>query len=82
MEMEQMKKTTEQLPILSISQVGTNTVLSWPAFGMGFRLQSVTNLAASNNWASVGGTPSAIADRLYLTNGATASSSYFRLVFP
>ena len=41
------------LPALSIARSGANSVLSWSTLGAGFRLQSVTNLATSNNWITV-----------------------------
>src|SRR6185369_9160810 len=47
-------------PPLSIVASGKNLVLSWLLEGPGFRLESVTNLPASNNWTLIGGTPAAL----------------------
>jgi hypothetical protein len=69
-------------PLLSIIASGPNVVLSWPAPGPVYRLESLTNLAASSNWTFVSGTPTAIANQFYLTNPANASSKFYRLIYP
>ena len=69
-------------PLLSITRVANNVVLFWPASAVGFRLQSVPNLAASNNWTSDSGTPSIIGSQFYLTNTASSGMTFYRLIFP
>jgi hypothetical protein len=69
-------------PQLDIQRVGSNVVLSWSTNAAGFRLQSVTNLAAASNWGNVNGTPSTIGSRFYLTNSASSARMFYRLMFP
>ena len=70
------------IPLLSIMAFGTNAVLSWPAPGQVFRLQSVTNLPASNEWAFVSGTPVTFSNYFYMTNPLNAPRNFYRLIYP
>lgn len=69
-------------PPLSIVASGKNLVLSWLFEGPGFRLESATNLPASNNWTLISGTPAAIGNRFYVTNPPNASHKVYRLIYP
>ena len=71
-----------QSPQLNIERIANNVVLSWPTNGLGFRLQSVTNLPTANNWSDLSGTPSIIGDRFYVTNVASQPRMYYRLIAP
>jgi hypothetical protein len=42
---------TQQSPALSVSLIGSNLLLQWPASGVGFALHSATNLGPSAIWA-------------------------------
>jgi hypothetical protein len=61
---------------------GTNLVLSWLLEGPGFRLESVTNFPASNNWTLISGTPVAIGNWFYVTTPSNASHKFYRLIYP
>jgi len=67
---------------LTIQRANTNVLLSWPTNAAGFRLQSVTNLPAVNNWSNVSGSTSIIGTQYYLTNPIPAARTFYRLVFP
>jgi hypothetical protein len=69
-------------PLLNIQRTGTNVVLSWPVAAIDFRLQSVTNLVASNSWAAVGGAPGSAEGQFTVTNSASGTRKFYRLVFP
>jgi hypothetical protein len=69
-------------PPLNIVASGTNLVLSWLLEGPGFRLESVTNFPASNNWALIGGTPVAIGNWFYVTTPRNAPHKFYRLIYP
>jgi hypothetical protein len=47
---ENYSRVTQQSPALSVSLNGGNLLLQWPASGVGFRLYSTTNLAATAIW--------------------------------
>ncbi len=68
-------------PRLNIQQIGTNAVLSWPSYyGNGeFGLQSSINLASSNSWAAVPGTPAVIGTQYFQTNSPILGNRFFRL---
>jgi hypothetical protein len=69
-------------PPLNIVASGTNLVLSWLLEGPGFRLESVTNFAASNNWTLISATPVAIGNWFYVTTPSNASHKFYRLIYP
>jgi streptogramin lyase len=76
------------LPTLSIQQLGTNVVISWPGSYPGFQLQVVTNLVKGvNNWINVSGTPVLVSSSanpgqmLYeVTNFINHPKVYYRLM--
>ena len=66
-------------PTLNIQNFSANAVLSWPSYYGDFTLQSVTNVIASNSWATVVGTPRGVANQYVLTNSPTSSNQFYRL---
>jgi hypothetical protein len=69
-------------PSLNIRKAGPNILVAWPASGVDFRLQSATNLPASNTWSVVTNPAVIVAGQLTVTNGAVGNRSYYRLIFP
>jgi hypothetical protein len=63
-------------PSLTIARSGNNSVLSWSTLGTGFRLQSVTNLVASNKWVNVNGAALVLNHRFYVTNTTSAQQDF------
>jgi streptogramin lyase len=80
--------STNGLPALSIQQLGTNVVISWPGSYPGFQLQVVTNLVkGSNNWVNVTGTPVLVSSSanpgqmlFEVTNFINLPKVYYRLM--
>ena len=54
-------------------------VISWQSYYGDFTLQSVTNVAASNSWANVAGTPVVVASQYVLTNNPISGNKFYRL---
>jgi hypothetical protein len=70
-------------PTLSANLTGGNLTLSWPeATGVGFVLQSASNLSSPVSWANVPGSLASNAGTLSMTVPATNAQSFFRLKFP
>lgn len=65
-------------PTLSISQVTTNVVLSWPN-NTGYTLQSAPTLLSPNAWTNHPGPFVTNAGWIYVTNSASLSNQFFRL---
>ena len=73
--------TTGVPPVLAISSLGSQVVLSWPYAVTGYALQSVTNLpAATNEWAAVTNVPVLTDGRYTLTNNLTDNRKFYRLI--
>lgn len=66
-------------PTLNIQRFAADAVLSWPAHYGDFTLQSVTNVAASNSWTNVAGTPAVTGNRYVFTNGPITGNLFYRL---
>jgi hypothetical protein len=66
-------------PALSIQRSTTNTIVAWPFYYGDFTLQSVTNVAASNNWVNVPGTPAVVGNQNVITNGPIFGHRFYRL---
>ncbi len=66
-------------PTLNIQKFNTNAVLSWQSYYGDFTLQSVTNVIASNSWATVAETPVVVANQYVLTNGPISGNKFYRL---
>ena len=69
-------------PALSIRRSGTQVILSWPASGLVFRLQSADSLTADNTWASVSGSPVLSGGIYELTKNITSAQKLYRLINP
>jgi lysophospholipase L1-like esterase len=70
-------------PSLSISAVGTNVVLSWPATnGVGFALTTKTNLSAPGAWATSSAALVTNGDQIIVTQSPDTSPTFFRLQRP
>jgi hypothetical protein len=66
-------------PTLNIQKFNTNAILSWQSYYGDFTLQSVTNVIASNSWATVADMPTVVANQYVLTNGPISGNEFFRL---
>ena len=64
-------------PSLSITQVGANSVLSWPLFS-GYTLQATPSLSPPVTWTNVG-TGTIVGGKYVLTNAASGTSLFYRL---
>jgi len=73
--------TNSAPPLLSISQSGTNVILSWPTNATGFNLEYATNLN-SPSWNTNLPAPVVISTNNVVTNGISSTQRYFRLVNP
>ena len=65
---------------LGLDVVSNDAVLSWPAYYGDFTLQSATNLQGSNYWSDVSDTPVVVGSQLVVTNPATNSLTFYRLI--
>jgi uncharacterized repeat protein (TIGR03803 family) len=66
-------------PELTISVVGNNVVLTWPANATGFNLQSTTNFAPTAIWNGVTPGPTVINGLNTVTNPIVGGQNYYRL---
>ncbi|HTL57804.1 MAG TPA: choice-of-anchor tandem repeat GloVer-containing protein [Candidatus Limnocylindrales bacterium] len=67
-------------PELTILRAGQNVVLMWPADAVGFILQSTTDLAPPAIWTTVNATPLVVNGQNAVTNAASDSQQFFRLI--
>ena len=65
-------------PSLSLTRLGTNNSVSWPAWAFAYQLLSNTNLARTN-WVALTNLPSLVAYQNVVTNGSANSNLFFRL---
>ena len=65
-------------PVLSLSIVGTNSIITWPAWATDYQLQSATNLAGAS-WQAVSNFSVLNGYNSVVTNGAGGSAIFFRL---
>jgi hypothetical protein len=66
--------------VLAINPAGTQAVVSWQGSLTGFRLQSATNLAATNSWSNVSNSPALVQGRSTVTNDLSAEQRFYRLI--
>lgn len=71
-----------QPPLLTIAPQGTNVLISWPASTFGFRLQTTTNLIATNSWSSVTQPLSTNASQISTLVPRKNPSEFFRMKSP
>jgi hypothetical protein len=67
---------------LAVSLTNGAVVVSWPTTPAGFRLQAATNLIVPVPWTNAGGVTSIFNGRFNVTNPATGSNGFFRLILP
>ena len=65
-------------PSLSLTTVGANKIVSWPAWATDYQLQSATNLAGAS-WQAVSNFPALNGYNNVVTNGTPGSAIFFRL---
>jgi uncharacterized repeat protein (TIGR03803 family) len=65
---------------LTITQSGTNVILSWPTSPSGFSLQSTTNLSGQSVWTPVLPTPVVVNSRNAVTNPILYKAQFYRLI--
>jgi len=65
-------------PSLSLTRLGTNNSVGWPAWAFAYQLLSNTNLA-STNWGAITNLSSLVAYQNVVTNGTTNSKLFFQL---
>ena len=70
---------SEVPPLLQITEVGTNAVLSWSTNDIDFTLVSATNLAPAAVWSPVNNPISIVGDQNTMTVAANKASQFFRL---
>ncbi len=81
---DQLNFTTSRgsQPMLSISPVGNQVVISWPTNAVGFVLEANTNLVVSNAWTTVTNTPVVGGTQYTVTNSSSIANKFYRLRNP
>jgi hypothetical protein len=69
-------------PILAITRVGSNVLLSWSTNESGYKLQTNANVTAPTGWGLLPGTPAVVAGHYTVTNTAVTGRRYYRLSNP
>lgn len=70
-------------PLLNIQPApGNNVVVFWSSDAANFRLESVTNLLSANSWQEVTNARTFVANLTIVTNSASSSMKFYRLVLP
>jgi len=69
-------------PSLTIIPAGSNVVLMWPTNAAGFTLESVTNIVSAAVWNTNLAVPIVIGGQNVVTNPASGSQQFFRLLSP
>jgi len=67
-------------PRLTIASSGTDVVLTWPASATNFTLATTPQLRTNALWATVTNSPSLLGTNQVVTNAATDTSRYYRLM--
>lgn len=66
--------------VLAVNKTGSKAVVSWQGSLTGYRLQSTANLAATNSWSDVGGSPVLVQGRNTVTNDISSAGRFYRLI--
>ena len=66
--------------VLAVSKAGSQAVVSWQDSLTDFRLQSATNLAATNLWSNVTNSPVLVQGRSTVTNEVLGWRRFYRLI--
>ncbi|MBI3852783.1 MAG: SBBP repeat-containing protein [Verrucomicrobia bacterium] len=69
-------------PRLNVARTGTQFVLSWPTNQVGFQLESVPSLSASNIWSAVTNLPVLVGDQNVVSNNISVGNRFYRLKNP
>ena len=67
---------------LGIAPSAGGTVLFWPTYASGFRLEYAPSVTNPASWTATNVTPTAVGNQFYVTNGPPAGSRFFHLIFP
>jgi hypothetical protein len=67
-------------PVLAVSKAGSQAVVSWQGSLTGFRLQSSTNITATNSWSDVTDSPALVQGRNTVTNELLGWCRFYRLI--
>jgi hypothetical protein len=70
---------TPGAPLLTVTHVGNQVIVSWPSPSTGFVLQTNGNLAHTNSWASYGGSIGDNGTVRSTTNAPPPGNLFFRL---
>jgi hypothetical protein len=71
--------STSYSPQLTLTQFGTNVILSWPTNQGGFLLQAATSLSPPATWSPVSPGPVIIGDQFVVTNPISGPTKFYRL---
>ena len=66
-------------PALQAQVSGKNFILSWPTNATGYVLQTTTNLAAANSWATVTNMPATVNQQNVVANQISGAARFYRL---
>ncbi len=66
-------------PLLTVTQSGASTTVSWPSPSTGFVLQQNLNIANTNGWSNFAGTISSNVTTLSVTIAPASGNKFFRL---
>ena len=69
-------------PTLTVKRLQSNVVLSWPAWHLGFNLQSAGVVGANASWSLVSPAPVSFGGQFVVTNSLTPTNRFFRLIHP
>jgi hypothetical protein len=69
-------------PALTVSNIGTNVLLSWPAWASNGILQFTTNLSAINSWQDLTNTPAGTSGGFFVTDSLVGPDRFYRLRTP
>ena len=74
-----VKMLADELPVLSLSQLGVNAVLSWSATAPELIVQTSTNLSLPSAWVDLNPTPIVTNGRITVIVAPTNPAQFFRL---
>ncbi|HWF17832.1 MAG TPA: hypothetical protein VG754_01110, partial [Verrucomicrobiae bacterium] len=63
----------------TIAPVGTNVLLSWPAYATNYQLEAASTLVPGTNWATLAANLSTNGSTISTQLPATGSKRFFRL---
>jgi hypothetical protein len=66
-------------PLLTITAIGPNVVLSWPTNLSGFTLQSASGLNLPLTWINSSVSPAIVGSQYVVTNPASGDAQFYRL---